>query len=186
MGTRWRLRRDRRIIRGGLALLLLSFLTMVAIRAALPLRYTNVIRTAAAQQRVQPALVAAVIRVESGYRPAAVSPRGAIGMMQLMPATAKWIAGQNGQHQGIDLMNPRQNIFLGTWYLAYLLRRYHQNLVLALAAYNGGPGTTDSWLAHGRLAQDAGNGSSIPYPETRHFVARVLRYRRLYRLVYGI
>jgi len=156
--------------------------------AVVPVRYTAIVRREAAQSHLEPALVAAVIRVESSYRPTVVSSRGAVGLMQLMPTTARWIR-QESRTSGVprlDLTDPEQNIRLGSWYLSYLLGRYNHNLVLALAAYNSGPSITDGWLRQGRLGWDAHSGVAIPYPETRNFVARVFWYRSLYRIVYGI
>jgi soluble lytic murein transglycosylase len=188
MGTRWRLTPGRRVVRRWIGIFIVLAVVWFAMRMELPVRYQSIIRQEAAESRVKPALVAAVIRVESGYRRDVVSPKGAVGLMQLMPATARWIQQEQGRTHALmpDLRNPRTNISLGTWYLSYLLGRYNDNLVLALAAYNSGPAVTDGWLRDGRLSFTVTNGSAIPYLETRNFVARVFRYQRFYRIVYGI
>jgi len=112
---------------------------------------------AAARSAVRPELVRAVIVVESAFNPRAVSPHGAIGLMQLLPATAR--------RYGIaDAFDPEQNITAGTRYLHDLLARYGNNLELTLAAYNAGE---DAVEQHGR--------SVPPYAETRHYVPAVLR-----------
>ena len=187
MGTHRRLRRNHRVVRWLLGLTFVALIGGLGVHFMLPVRYTAIVRTAATRNHLDPALVAAVIRVESSYRRTAVSPRGAVGLMQLMPSTATWIRSERGDKDPpSDLTDPRQNIDLGAWYLRYLLARYNDNLVLALAAYNSGPSITDGWIAQGRMHWDAANGADIPYPETRNFVARVLWYQRLYRIVYGI
>lgn len=101
------------------------------------------------------ALLESVIAVESSGNPRAVSPAGARGLMQLMPATAAKLGVKNS-------FASAQNVRGGTAYLDSLLRRYNNNLALALAAYNAGPGAVDKW--HG----------IPPYPETRRYVARVI------------
>lgn len=108
------------------------------------------------------ALLESVIQVESGGNSKAVSPAGARGLMQLMPATAAGLGVKNS-------FAGTQNVRGGTTYLDSLLTRYHNNLALALAAYNAGPGAVDRW--HG----------IPPYPETRRYVARVIHeYNRRY------
>jgi soluble lytic murein transglycosylase-like protein len=109
-------------------------------------------------------LLASVIRAESAGHPRAVSRAGAQGLMQLMPATASDLGVA-------DTFAPKQNIDGGTAYLDWLLKRYHENLQFALAAYNAGPAAVDRW--HG----------IPPYRETRLYVARVIReYNRRYLL----
>lgn len=114
----------------------------------------------AAAHGLDPALVHAVVGAESAYRPSAVSPKGAVGLMQVMPAI--------GRRFGVaDLSSPEANLRAGTAYLSQLIARFGE-LPLALAAYNAGEGAV---LRHGR--------SIPPYPETRAYVAAVLRaYRR--------
>jgi soluble lytic murein transglycosylase-like protein len=111
---------------------------------------------------IDPALVHAVIDVESSYNPLALSPKGAIGLMQVMPDT--------GKRYGImNLYSPDANLRAGTRYLSYLLQTFDGQLTLALAAYNAGEGAV---LKHGRRVP--------PYPETALYVPRVLaRYRAL-------
>ena len=98
--------------------------------------FAEIVRTAAKAQRLSPSLIDAVIAVESAGRVRAVSPRGASGLMQLMPATAK-------SYGVTDIFDPVQNIAAGTRHLRMLLDRYDQDLVRALAAYNAGAGTID-------------------------------------------
>jgi soluble lytic murein transglycosylase-like protein len=114
----------------------------------------KLVREAAERHNVDPALVRAVIETESNWNPAAVSRKGALGLMQLIPTTAQRF-GAN------DAFSPKQNVDAGVRYLKTLLERYNGNLDLALAAYNAGEGAVDR--AHGIPA----------YRETRNYVQRV-------------
>jgi soluble lytic murein transglycosylase-like protein len=126
--------------------------------AAGPLRvtsYASLIDEHARRHDVRPDLVRAVIQVESAFNPTAVSPKGAMGLMQLMPATARSLGVGNP-------FDPRQNVRAGVAYLRQLLDRYDNDEALALAAYNAGPGAVDRY-----------NQSVPPYRETRAYVARI-------------
>ena len=129
-------------------------------KAPLQWQYDGLIGLTARQLEVQPALVKAVIAAESNFDPAAVSHKGAQGLMQLMPATAAQLGVE-------DPMHPAENVRGGTTYLRQMLDRYG-DLERALAAYNAGP-----------LAVDRFNGVP-PYRETQDYVRRVLTYYRSY------
>lgn len=103
------------------------------------------IEKSAEEQHVSPSLLQAVILTESKFDAKAVSHVGAVGMMQLMPETAEWISEESGLPAD-DLNRPDENIPLGAWYLNFLLKKYHNNEVLALAAYNAGRGNVDEWV----------------------------------------
>jgi soluble lytic murein transglycosylase-like protein len=119
--------------------------------------YSREIAEASARFGVPERLIWAVIRVESGFDPRAVSPKGARGLMQLMPETAALLGVR-------DMFNPRENIYAGTRHLRGMMDRFHYDLPMAIAAYNAG----DRPVAAFR--------GIPPYPETRDYVARVLRY----------
>lgn len=121
-------------------------------------------------------LLQSVILVESKYDRLAVSRTGALGVMQLMPDTAEWISKESGL-PAKDLRDSAQNVPLGAWYLDYLLAEYDGNLVLALAAYNGGRGNVDRWIEEYQWPADYAEIDSIPFPETREFVRNVLENR---------
>ncbi len=142
-----------------------------------PLRYSAIVRGHAANYHLQPALLAAVIEAESKFNPNAHSRAGAVGLMQLTPSTAEGIAQYTGGHDFrlSDLTNPELNVRYGAWYLHHLLVRY-RNERLALAAYNAGEDNVDRWQA-------AHEG--IQFDETRHYVSRVERLKKIYRRAYA-
>jgi peptidoglycan lytic transglycosylase len=187
------IRRRRLGFGAGLALLLLltGFLLAPAFRHAvrelnLPLRHEDIIRQQAARKDLDPALLAAVIYAESKFREGQVSPAGARGLMQITPTTAQYIAHLSGgtSFETGDLASPQINIAYGSFYLRYLLRRkYGDNVVLAVAAYNAGEANVDRWVA--RRGGGEFRVADIPFPETRAYVDRVLEARRDYRSTYG-
>ena len=126
-------------------------------------RYASLIREVAKEEQVDAALLHAVITVESGYNPRALSPKGAVGLMQLMPDTARRYAVS-------DIWDPVQNLRGGARYLRDLLMIFNDNLSLALAAYNAGENAV---IRAGRRIP--------PYAETRNYVPRVLGYYTRYR-----
>ncbi|MCY3590804.1 MAG: lytic transglycosylase domain-containing protein [Acidobacteria bacterium] len=118
--------------------------------------YGGLILSASARHGVDPLLVAAIVQAESSFDTKAVSPEGALGLMQMMPTTAEQLGVA-------DAYDPGQNLDAGVSYLAYLLRRFDDDLVLALAGYNAGPGAVDRF------------GGLPPFRETRGFTNSVLR-----------
>jgi soluble lytic murein transglycosylase len=152
----------------------------------LPLRHEDIIRQQAAAKRLDPSLVAAVIYTESRFRDQ-TSHAGARGLMQITPGTARYIARLSGgtSFQQGDLATPQINISYGTYYLRYLLDRYGGNEVLALAAYNGGEGNVDRWVAEAQTAERSLTTQAIPFAETRGYVQQVLQARASYRSRYA-
>jgi soluble lytic murein transglycosylase len=141
-------------------------------RIRYPLRYSEYVRVHANRNGIDPALLAAVIYQESKFDAGAESRSGAIGLMQLTPATAHGIAIRTGgtRFRTTDLLDPEINIRYGSWYLANLFRKYGDER-LVLAAYNAGQGNVDRWRAEGR---------SIAFPETRAYVDRVEHLKHVY------
>jgi soluble lytic murein transglycosylase len=152
----------------------------------LPLRHEDIIRQQASDKHLDPALIAAVIYAESKFRDQ-TSPAGAKGLMQLLPATAHDIARKSGgvRFSEDDLASPQVNIAYGSYYLRYLLDRYGENDVLAIAAYNAGETNVDHWVVEARESDRAFTIDEIPFAETRAYVQRVLTARQNYRRTYS-
>ncbi|MBX6351939.1 MAG: lytic transglycosylase domain-containing protein [Thermoflavifilum sp.] len=153
-----------------------------------PIEYQSLIQTSARGAQLDPLLVASVIRVESQFRSEDVSHAGAVGLMQLMPDTARWIAARNGRPMVLNnaqLAQPEVNIQLGCLYLRYLVNRFNGNVVAAIAAYNAGPQRVQDWLQNGLWDGRLETLQSIPVGETRHFVDRVFYNYDLYKRIYG-
>ena len=146
-------------------------------RLRYPLHYGAIVREHARDYHLQPALLAAVIYQESKFRSDARSSSGAVGLMQLQPATAEGIAVRTGgtAFRVGDLLDPEINIRYGSWYLRHLLDKYGSERT-ALAAYNAGQTTVDEWRRR---------GEPIAFSETRHYVARVEHLKTIYRRAYA-
>jgi soluble lytic murein transglycosylase len=146
-------------------------------RLRYPLHYKAIVKAHARNYRLPPALLAAVIYQESKFHPDAKSSSGAIGLMQIQPATAEGIALHTGgsRFQVDDLYDPELNIRYGSWYLRHLLDKYRDEQT-ALAAYNAGQSNVDEWRAAGK---------GIQFSETRHYVKRVEELKKVYRHAYA-
>lgn len=155
----------------------LSTQAMEYLESLFPTPYVNMLEQASVQQRLHPLLAPAVVLQESGFRPSAVSTVGALGLMQLMPRTARDLLAEERNAPRFSrplLFRPELNIRLGVRYLARMFRSFGRRVEYALAAYNAGPGAVTRWCAHrGELPQDI-FVEEIPYEETQTYVKRVL------------
>ncbi len=153
-----------------------------------PLDYRSEVVGYAHIYHLDPALVAAVIYEESRFRADTRSSAGAIGLMQLLPSTARGIAEHTGGRRfrvPQDLYVPDLNIRYGCWYLAHLEQKYAgraQSVDLALAAYNAGQANVDSWIA----STPAGRPVRLRFVATRDYVSDVRAAQKLYRRAYGL
>jgi soluble lytic murein transglycosylase len=153
---------------------------------ALPLSDAAVIREQAADKHLDPALIAGVIYAETKFDPR-TSSAGALGLMQILPATANYIAHLSGgvRFTTSDLATPKINVAYGSWYLRYLLDHYEGDEMLAVAAYNAGLANVDGWVAKAKAEGGQLAVRDIPFPETQAYVRRVMRAQVEYRAVYA-
>lgn len=161
------------------------------IRRFYPLKYKNYIIKYAAEYELDPYLVSAIIKVESSYNPKAESKKSAKGLMQITPSTGKWVA-ERLNITGFDdeiLYNPEENIKIGCWYINNLIEEFgslenEDNLVLILAAYNGGRGNVNKWLNDKRYSKTGKSLDNIPFKETKNYVKKVMYNYKIYKWLY--
>ncbi len=147
----------------------------------LPEEHIALIATSAERHKVNPYLVAAIIHAESSWESDAVSSAGAVGLMQILPSTAgdlDHLVAVDPDPTAAELKDPATNIEFGTAYFRFLVERYHE-IEPALAAYNAGLRHVDDWVVEGDDIRDA-----IRFPETRHYVLRVVRAQEAYERLY--
>ena len=148
---------------------------IISFRIKFPNTYHDFIDKTAQKYEVDSALVASVIAVESGYRERVKSNRGAIGLMQLMPSTARFCAEKVGLNFTEEMLyDGETNIVLGSYYLSYLSKKF-DNIDDILASYNAGEGNVLKWKKEGK---------SIPFPETINYIKKVKRAYKIYKRVY--
>lgn len=178
-----------------LLLLLVLLLVLISIilqskpflRLLYPIAYQEEVTRYSRQFQLDPLLVMAIIRAESKFNPYAESKKGAVGLMQLMPDTAKWVAGQmNLEYSSEKLFEPEFNIAVGCWYLSSLISQYGgmDHLAVALAAYNGGRTNVNKWLQEKIWDGSISDLDSIPFFETKEYVRIVLKNYEIYKKVY--
>ena len=132
---------------------------------------------------VKPEVVASIINVESGYKSKRVSKKGAVGLMQIMPATGEWIAKKLGENfDEKTLYDGEKNIEFGSFYFSYLYD-YFQDLNLSICAYNAGMGNVKKWMEDESIFLD-GKLVKIPFKETENYLSRVLNNINYYKNKY--
>ena len=175
------------------ALLLLSFTgwkiwnsDTVQMRFVYMWDYQQDIITYSQKNKVDPFLIAAIIKNESNFNYKAVSKVGAVGLMQIMPETGRWIAEQMGlaNYKDTDLYQTRTNIRMGCWYVGELDHEFKHNLALVMIAYNAGRGQTHQWMQQYGWDDNFNDLKAIPFPDTREYVTKVLQDRDKYYLLY--
>lgn len=152
-----------------------------------PFPYQEIIYRYAVETELDPFLIASVMKVESKFDTQARSPKGALGLMQMMPETAIWVAEQmdDGEFTINQLESPEVSIRMGTWYLSSLGKEFKDNQVLMLAAYNGGRGNVKQWMGRYDWTMSFDEVDQIPFLETKNYVDKVLYNKKRYQELYG-
>lgn len=160
----------------------------VILRSFFPLEYEESILRYSKVYNIDPNWIASVINTESKFNCDAISSKGAMGLMQIMPDTGAWI----GELIGVDnfedsmLMDPDININFGTWYLNRLSNDFNGNYDLILASYNGGPGNVNRWLGDEQYSDDGRSLRNIPFNETKNYVKKVKLNYKMYKFLYDL
>lgn len=166
-----------------LFLFLMIFLFLIYSTIKYPIKYKDNIIFCADTYNLNPYVISSVINVESSFNNEAVSNKGAIGLMQLMPSTANWLAKKMNMNnfKEKDLFIPDINIKLGSFYLKYLIERF-EHIETALCAYNAGEGTVSNWLTIKEYSKDGVRLDSIPYKETKSYLEKLKINMKFYKL----
>ena len=149
--------------------------------------YSEYVYKYSEENGIDPYLTFAIIKAESNFNRNIKSSSGAIGLMQLMESTAVEAANELGEEIIVTeaLYNPETNIKIGTKYLAKLIKKYNQNKLLAVAAYNAGIGNVDNWIKEEIINIDGSNIENIPFKETNNYVRKIQRNYKIYQKLYN-
>lgn len=148
-----------------------------------PLKYKEIVFEFADAYGIDRALVFSVIKVESGFNKDAESNSGAIGLMQITPNTAKYLASLQDIEE-YDLKDERTNIHFGCYYLKYLTNKF-ENQDTAIVAYNAGEGNVSLWLNNSNYSDDKITLKNIPFPESREYIKKIKKTFTKYKNLYG-
>jgi len=158
-----------------ISLVILFLFSLVVNFVVFPKKYKNYVIAYSNEFNLDKALVYSVIKVESDFNPKAVSKSGALGLMQILPNTAKWIANELGENYSKELMfKPQKNILFGCFYLRYLFDKF-EKMDVVICAYNAGEGKVFDWLENGELVRE-----KIDYDETRNYLTKVENFYNVY------
>ena len=164
---------------GVLVLVLSILLIFIFYFLIYPVKYKNIVQKYSAEYSINIETIYAVIKAESNFNKNAVSLKGAVGLMQLLPSTADWISNLLNEND-YDLKDAETNIKYGTYYLRYLYNKF-EYLDTAICAYNAGEGTVRNWLNNPEYSSDFKTLNVIPYKETREYLNKVKFYERVYK-----
>ena len=154
-------------------------------RLSYPRPYSSTVKAVATEFDIDPLLIWAVMREESRFDPEALSHAGARGLMQVIPTTQTWIAGELGEEiPPGEAYVPETSIRMGGWLLSFLSNYFEGDLELAVPAYNAGAGSVESWLADPLVSNRDDLLRWITYGETRLYLKRVLLSYQIYRELY--
>lgn len=173
-----------------LAAILVIYAAMLNIpnllRFLYPLEYKESIIKYGGMHKIDPPLLAALIKTESNFESHAESSKGAKGLMQITPKTGEWIAETIGMKDFNEsaLFDPETNLKLGCWYIEHLADYYSGSFELVFAAYNGGRGNVDKWLKDKSLSSNGITLDTIPFAETENYLSKLKKNYYIYKQIY--
>ena len=170
-----------------IALGIVSIISYSYIKKVFPIKYSNYVDYFALEYNLDKYLIYSIIKVESNFNEVAISNKGAVGLMQIMPETGEWISQKMGMLYYTEdmLVDTETNIKLGCFYLSDLAEEFHGDINLILAAYNGGRGNVKNWLSDPKYSSDGRNLSNIPFKETSDYLIKVKMAYNVYKFLYG-
>ena len=160
-------------------------LDIIIMKKIYPLKYSDYVEKYSKKYDIDPYMVYAIIKAESNFNENAKSASNAVGLMQIMEATA--IETANKMNLNVtekDLFDPELNINIGLKYFSNLVNKYNNNYYLAIIAYNAGIGNVDKWIADGTIKEDASDIENVPFKETNNYVRKILRDYDIYKELY--
>lgn len=166
-----------------LLIAILSF-TVLTFYGLFPVKYEKSISLYCSEYGVDENLVYALIKAESNFDEKALSDAGAKGLMQLTDETFVFCANHLGLPDTSGIYDTESNLRAGIWYLSYLTKKYNGNTENAVAAYNAGSTNVDKWLSSQRHSKDGKTLDSIPFGETQRYVDKIIKYRKIYSVLY--
>jgi soluble lytic murein transglycosylase len=151
-----------------------------------PLKYEKAVVKYSIENRLDPYLVYSIIKVESKFDTYAISPKGAMGLMQITPPTGRYIATllEDKKYKQEMLYDPEKNIKFGCFYISKLYKDFNGDIDSALAAYNGGEGNVRKWLKTDETGKKYLNTEEVPFAETRDYIKKVKRNYKIYKFLY--
>ncbi|MCL2321313.1 MAG: lytic transglycosylase domain-containing protein [Oscillospiraceae bacterium] len=167
-------------------LAILSIGSYSLIKNMFPKKYSTYVDYFANKYKLDKYLVYSVIKVESNFKETAISNKGAVGLMQIMPETGTWISQKMGMVGYTDdmLVDTETNIKMGSFYLSDLSEEFHGDINLMIAAYNGGRGNVKNWLSDPKYSDDGRNLKSIPFDETSNYLVKIKFTYKIYKFLY--
>ena len=148
-----------------------------------PLKHTDIIINSADQNDLDRALIFSIVNVESSFNANSKSPKGAIGLMQITPDTAEYIAKMKNV-SAYDLYSPQTNVCFGCYYLKYLINKFI-SVETAIVAYNAGEGNVKAWLRNNDYSKDGITLTHIPFKESRNYLEKITKSFVKYNKLYG-
>ena len=160
-------------------------LDKIIMKKIYPLKYSEYVEKYSKEYDIDPYMVYAIIKAESNFNENAKSASNAVGLMQIMEATAIETANKmNLDVTEEDLFDPELNINIGLKYFSNLVNKYNDNYYLAIIAYNAGIGNVDKWITDGTIKEDASDIENVPFKETNNYVRKILRDYKIYKELY--
>ena len=159
-----------------------TIVSTVGMHVAFPIKYLDVIVSVCDSTSISPNLVLAIIKTESSFDKNKISPKGAIGLMQIMPDTANYVSDLYFASEEFDLYDEKDNILIGVTYLIYLYKKFEDKKTV-LTAFNAGEGRVQKWLDDDFYSKDGKTLYYIPYEETSNYVKKVLTNEKFYNLL---